>query len=509
MTREQRNVRALSRGELAHELGRQTAHTGIIAIVSQLMRLVIQIGGTAVMARLLAPADFGLIAMAATVTGFIAIFTDMGMSTATIQRPEVDQQLVSTLFLLNMLFGIGLMLAAIAAAPLAAWFFDDPRVTLVVIGLSVAIPLSAAAAQHNALLIRRLRMFTVQAIAIASQVAGLMVAVYIALYTDWSYFALIFQAVVPTIISLILTWRAADWLPSFSTKFAHARNEIKFGFYIVGFNFLNYFHRQFDNVLIGYRYGSVELGYYSRGYNLLTVPINVVNASLAQTALPALARLNTDIVRWRRAFAQTLSIACFGSVGLCAVLFVNVDPLVHLLLGERWTPVIGILQYLTIASIFGSATHGCGWAFISLGRTRAFFFWGLISSTFFVLSFAAGLPWGALGVAAAYSIAMAINAPIYLAVTARIAGISFNDLAGRLLPPLLVSGVTCYAGTTLLNQLGIEASFWRLVVGTILGASLYAAMALASLMLPQYSDLRSALAKIIKQGLWMLKLSKS
>ena len=142
------------------DIGRRAASGGAIAVAAQIVKLLVQFGTLAVMARLLLPADFGLVAMATTVTLFVGLFTDFGLSAATVQRAEIDHGTVSALFYINVATGAALMLLAIAAAPLAAWGFGDPRVSPVVMALAAQIPFVAATAQHNALLRRGMRWVT-------------------------------------------------------------------------------------------------------------------------------------------------------------------------------------------------------------------------------------------------------------------------------------------------------------------------------------------------------------
>ena len=138
-------------------LGRRTAHGATVAVTGQLAQMVIQLGASAVMARLLAPKDFGLVAMALTVTGFVSIFTDLGLSTATIQRKELDQDTASGLFYLNLATGIVADAGCFCLGAGAAWLYGDDRVRWLIMAQAAAIPVSAAGVQHTALLQRNMR----------------------------------------------------------------------------------------------------------------------------------------------------------------------------------------------------------------------------------------------------------------------------------------------------------------------------------------------------------------
>lgn len=472
-------------------LAKKSAQGGAITIVAQLCRVVIQIVGVAVVSRLCSPSDFGLLAMAATVTGFISLFTDMGLSAATIQRERIDQQVISTLFYLNLAIGLSLFAIAVVASPIAASLFDDRRVIPLIIGLGLAIPISAAGAQHAALLTRNMRWVAIQGIGILSQLVGLIAVIWLALTLDQAYLALAAQSIVSALIATISYWCLSGWRPSLSANIRRARSEIGFGAYLSGFNLINYMHDQFDNVLLGWRFGSVELGYYSRAYSLLQMPLNLVNSAIAQAALPSLSRLAPRHEDWTRAFMSMATASAFGSMALCCALFVASQPLIDLLLGAQWAPVATLFRYLMVASIFGSATSICGSAFISQGKTKPFFYWGLFASPIFAIGFIVALPWASVGIAIAYSVSMAILSPIYLFVTARVTGFSFVDAANRIVPFMVAAGVTCFVGTEAMAIIPAQSPLLRLGLSIGVAALAYLAMAVPTiLLLPRYRDFR-------------------
>jgi polysaccharide transporter, PST family len=474
------------------------ARGGAIAFGGQVTRLVLQLLGTAIMSRLLAPADFGLIAMAATVTGFVALFTDMGLSVATIQKTEVSQPLVSTLFFVNIGVGLILMIAAALAAPFAALLYNDPRVTMIVIGMALSIPLAAAVAQHDALLARAMRWMPLQLIALVSQAVGLVAGILLAWKGDVGVWALVAQMITASIVTLILTWIVCDWRPSRVDNWRDARAELGFGANVTGFSLLNFFHRQFDNILIGWRWGAVELGFYARAYNLLTLPIGLINGSLSSSAIPILAKCKDDPERWNAAYLRLATVTAFLGCGLCAILFAVAEPLVNIILGPGWGEVSIIFRALAMSSIFATASNSCGWVFISLGRTRQYFYWSLFASPIFVLSFVIGLPWKAEGVAISYAACMAILAPIYFAYAARQTTLTFVTLSRWIVPVLLAAALAIGAGEVV-NRVTRETNdFVRVIIGALTAGSLYALLGGACLYgLSHYRPLREMLHEFI------------
>jgi polysaccharide transporter, PST family len=470
---QERNERALAGGQMHQGLGSSAMRGGAIAFSAHIGRLVIHMTGAVIMARLLTPADFGLIAMAGAVTAFIGLFTDLGLSAATVQRTSVSQDLVSTLFWVNLGSGLLLMLAAFAAAPVAAWFFADPRITMLVIALAVAIPITSATAQHNALLVRAMRWMPVQISGLGGQLAGLVVAIILAWIFDLGYWALVAQAVATAITSFIASWTYCKWRPSWYTGWRSARAEIGFGLNISGFNFLNYFHRQFDNILIGWRWGPTELGYYSRAYNLLTLPITLVNNSMGQISTPILSKLKDKPEEWSKAYLQMSAVTTFAGVGICILLLVGADPIIRILLGDQWTPVIEIFRLLSLSSVLMTSANSCGWIFVSLGRTKQYLRWALFASPLYVLSFVIGLPWKANGVALAYTIAVMILAPVYTVYALRQTNIRKREFAAWIGPIYALALVASLAGLGVFNALGGVSPLLQLITCSTVVAVLY------------------------------------
>ena len=433
MDEAERNRGALGTDHLTQDLGARTARGGIIAMAAQVTRIVVQLGVMAVMARLLAPKDFGLVAMATTLTAFVGMFTNLGLSEATVQSKDIDQATVSVLFYINLAMGVAVMLVCMAAAPVAAWLFGDPRVLLLVIALSLSIPVSAAGAQHNALLQRGMHWGQLQWTPILAQAVGGAAAIVLAWKTGIGYWALVVQLWTAAVVSTGLLWWFCPWRPGGITHWSRAGSALHFGLHLTGFNFVNYFHRQFDNVLIGWRWGAADLGYYTRAYTLLTLPLTLVSAPMASAVVPALSRLQDDPERWRRAFLKAFGALNLVSAGLTAMLIASAEPLVRLVYGPGWSEAGHIFLLLAISMFAATPVNATGWIYLSLGQTQRMLHWSLIVTPFYVLAFLVGLPFGAAGVALCYSIALCVAAVPYLAYATRNAPIALG--------PVLLTGV--------------------------------------------------------------------
>ncbi len=408
VSREVRNAKAMATDHLENSLGRRTINGGGLLLGAHIIKMFIQFGSLAVLGRLLSPDDFGLMAMCWAVLGFVSMFADLGLGTATIQKKEIDQNATSVLFFAGI--GVGLVVTIVIAAlsPVAAAMFHDDRLLLAIPAMALTIPINMVSTQHYALLSRTMRWTDLQIAAICSQVFAAAVAVFLAIFASAGYWALIAQAWASAIMYSAYLIVRCDWRPSIPKNWFGANSSVKLGLNLTGFTFLNYFHRQLDNVLIGSRWGTVELGHYARAYALLLIPINFVNGPFGNTLEPALSRLQDKPQQWRRAYLDGLAAVVLIGGAITTVLFGGAAPVIATVYGPDWEATISIFGILSFSMLFGAPMSSTGWIYISLGRTDLMLRWAMIATPAYVLGFLIGLPFGAVGVATGYSITVAL-----------------------------------------------------------------------------------------------------
>ncbi|MBB6122480.1 lipopolysaccharide biosynthesis protein [Sphingobium subterraneum] len=441
LTRDERNARVLNASTEGGGWGKRAVRGGVISISAQVVRMVIAIGGTAVLSRLLGPSDFGLIAMAGTITSFVSMFADMGLSTSTVQRPSIGQTWVSTLMFINIGIGLALMAVTMAVAPVAAWVFSDPRVTLITMALAVALPITAAGAQHNALLSRSMNWFAIQCASIVGQLIGLITAILFISFTSIGYWGLVMQAVIGALISTFLSWRFCDWRPSWTLDWSMARQEVSMGVGITGNGINNYFQRQLDNGLIGWWWGARELGFYSRGYNLFYTLQLFASLPIAMVLMPLLSRSQHDADYWKRNVLDAAAVASMGN-GLVAAVFTCLSvAMVHFLLGPGWDKSGMVILYLA-PSIMLFNTSVLNAVFMARRDMRGLLWSGAITTALFAVAFLVSLRFGVVAMAAAYSVVMLVTLPISVYLAFRADVVRQRDYYRVVLPFVLCGVVT-------------------------------------------------------------------
>jgi PST family polysaccharide transporter len=239
---------------------------------------------------------------------------------------------------------------------------------------------------------------------------------------------LVVQILVTAVVSTTLFWSFCPWRPDMIPQWRRAGSALRFGLPLAGFSLMNYCHRQLDNVLIGWRWGAADLGYYTRAYTLLTLPLALVSVPMAQAVIPALSRLQDDPERWRAAFLKVFAALNLVSAGLTATIIASAEPLVRLVYGPGWDESGHIFLFLAISMFASTPATATSWIYVSLGQTPRMLKWSLIVTPFYVLAFFVGLPFGAKGVALCYSIAVCLAALPALAYATKNSPVSLRQV---------------------------------------------------------------------------------
>jgi len=389
---------------LKSDLKGRSVRGGAITLGAQWARFCIQMASTVVLARLLTPQDFGLIAMVTAVTGFVAMFKDMGLSMATVQRAEINHGQISTLFWINVALSLGIMLVTAALAPVIARLYGEPRLTRITLALAGGIIFGGLTVQHQALLRRQMRFGALAVIDIVSMSAGMLAGIIAALY-GLRYWALVIMHIAQPITLVVTVWITCTWRPGLPIRRSGVRKMLAFGGYLTGFSFVNYFARNMDYILIGKFCEVGILGLYTKAYHLLMLPIAQIRNPLNMVAIPALSRLANTTERFRSYFEKLVSFVAILSMPLVVFLAVCAKELILLILGKQWIQAVPLFQILAITAFIQPTGQLWGAAVLSLGNSRKYFILGTINAIVVVVGFSVGISWGSIGVATSYAIA--------------------------------------------------------------------------------------------------------
>jgi O-antigen/teichoic acid export membrane protein len=467
MAAQQQALDALSTEHLHADLKGRSVRGGMLNVTSQGTTFVIQSIATVVLARLLTPADFGLVAMVSTVTGLGQAFADLGLSEATIQRKEISHNQVSVLFWINVAIGLGLMLMTMALAPVLARFYRDPRIVRITLLVSLTFLFGGLRVQPDAILKRQMRFSSLAIRDVSAYAIAVPVAITMALHGA-GYWALVALPLTLNFIVMTLSWLMVNWRPSLPRRDADVGSMIAFGGNVAASYFVVTVSRSADNVLIGRYSGAGPLGLYSRAYNLLMLPLKQLSAPAGGVAIPAFSRTQGDPARFARYYLRTVNLVFWISAPVFGFLFVAANPVIVLVLGNQWRDAAPVFQILAICAFGQLLLESTIWLFISRGQSQQLLKLLLIISPILIVGYAIGLPFGIKGVALSGSLVLLGMFPWILKFSFRGTELTLRRLGQAILYPISL----CLAGVCLaelaLRLIGPQRIVWQFLV-TALG----------------------------------------
>lgn len=447
------------------------------------------------LARLLGPDVFGLVAMILVVVRLADIFADLGMGAALVQRPRVGPGEWRTAFALNV--GLGTVFAgiAVAAAPLVADLFGRPDLTQLVRYTAVYFVVRGGALVGQAVLLRRLQLRGLAAAEVVAAVVGGSVGIVTAIVTG-SAVAIVVQVLAQAaVLALWLAPVTVQAVRGGQVSTAAARDLWSFGRGVTGFSLVNYFARNADDVLIGRYAGASALGLYDRAYSLMLLPIGQITRVLERVMFPALSRLAHDPPRLVSAYIRGAGVVALVTFPMFALGAVLADEIVVVLLGPDWAAAGPIFRVLALAGFWQSVAATTGWLFQATGQTDRMFRWAVVSTVVTLVAFVAGLPWGALGVAVAYAVRGVVLMYWSIEVPGRAVGLRFATFVRSLRSTVVASAVAGAAAYATVTVIGGVGPLVTLVTAATVGAGTYVVVIVLSEP-PAIDELRRAVALV-------------
>ena len=350
---------------------RQLAIQGAgVSVFSQGTVFAVQMVATVVLARLLTPADFGVVTMVTTFSLLLISFGLNGFTEGVLQREQIGHSLASNLFWISVSVGLLLTIGFALCGSLLARFYGNPHVEHVAVGLSVTIFLSSASVLHLALLKRAMRFSAVSANSVVAQAFSVAVSILLGL-AGWGYWALVAGNVTLHLSTCIGAWSLCRWVPGFPRRMAGTAAMVRFAMNVYSHFIVSYIKGNMDNLLVGWRFGAQSLGFYKKAFDLFVLPANQLLSPVAPVAISTLSRVNRDLVQYRRYFLSGLSILAFLGMGVGADLTLVGKDLIRLMLGTQWGASGRIFAFfgpgIGVMLVYG--THG--WIHLSIGRAGA------------------------------------------------------------------------------------------------------------------------------------------
>jgi O-antigen/teichoic acid export membrane protein len=455
------------------DLGRVALRGGAASVVMQYGNGVLQLVAVVVLARLLEPEDFGLVAIVMVLTSFAPLLVDFGLGDATIQRSKITESQVSSLFWLS--GGIGLAIAAVVAAcgPLIAWIYREPRLATITPYFAISFVLFALSNQHLALLRRTMQFSEVAKIQILGTLVGTAIGIFMA-FCGYGYWALVIRPIANSLFVAIAAWLTCKWRPGFPVLDDDVRSMVRFGLHVVNLTVIYTMARAVDRIALGLLYRPDTVGQYQNATMLYDNSIGSVINQMHNVGSAALSKLQSNPAALRQKYEAAMSALSFFIMPTAAILSVTAQDLTVTLLGEKWREAGFLLSIIALRGIFHIFEGSVGWLHLAIGRADRWRNWGIIAAVVQVVAVVVGLPFGVTGVAVAVALTSVVNAVPSICYAGRPIGIGAS-LVIRTAGPQLIGAITtaaagwCVQTTALTHYSG----FVRIILSTCFCISLY------------------------------------
>ena len=385
------------------DLRRTAVRSAGATIAGQACNFAVQIGSVAILARLLTPADFGIVTM---VTTFSLLFRSFGMNgfmEVIMQREELTHSLASNLFWISLGIGTVLTFAFASSGPLLALFYHDAVVAPVAVGMSLTIGIGCLGWIHLGLLQRAMHFRITALISFVGQLILVIVSIALAM-AGWHHWALVWGSVAQSLVTAAGAWLMCKWIPSGPGRAPGTASGLKFAMNVYWHFAFSYLTRNTDNLLVGWRFGARELGFYKKAYDLFVLPETQLLSPISAVVVSTLSRVSRDREQFHRYFLGTISVLALLGMGIGADFALVGKDIIRVLLGPGWDeagrifalfgPGIGVMLLYN--------THG--WVHLSIGHPERWFRWGLMEFVCTASLFLLTLRWGPSGIAFAWTI---------------------------------------------------------------------------------------------------------
>jgi O-antigen/teichoic acid export membrane protein len=363
----------------------------------------LQFGISVVLARLLNPRDFGLIGMVLVFTGFASSLSDLGLGASLVQKQEVSDRHLDTVFWANAAAGIVLAAFFILAASLIAGFYKEPALRLLTCAIAIEFILSSLNVVQNALLDKNLNFRTKFWINSVSLSVSGTIALVLA-FSGAGVWSLVARSITSRLVQVLVMWRLSSWRPRLAFDFPAFKELIRFGGNLLGSNAVLYWGGNFDKLFIGRLLGSSALGIYILADRLMRLALTNVTDITSTVMFPAFSAIQDEVESVRRNYLRAIRLISLLTFPMMIGLSVLADPAIRFVYGSKWQEAVCIVQVLSFSGLAQSVYFTGGWIFLSQGRTDILFRWGIYTTLVRVVGVLIGARWGIIGVAWAYAL---------------------------------------------------------------------------------------------------------
>ena len=426
-----------------------------------------------VLARLLSPADYGLVAMASIFVGVSQVLVDSGFSSALIQKNDRTELDYSTVFVTNIVMSSVLCLVLCAISPFIAEFYKEPLLKWIVVFCGVKIFLSSFIAVQSTRLLVNLEFKTRSCISIINSVISAVVSISMA-FAGFGVWSLVVPGVFTIFASAIMYWHAQHWLPRFKFSKDSFRQLFTFGSKLLGSSIIEIIYGNIYTIVIGKKFSSTLLGYYSKGQGIANLPSSILMGTIANVSYPILSKIQTDNARLADAYRRMIRLAAFVIFPLMIGLAVLAKPLIEVLLTSKWANAAIYLQILCL-SLMWYPIHSLNLNLLEVkGRSDLFLRLQIIKKVLGILFLIVSIPFGVVGMCWGQVLYSLVSLFVNTYYTGQLIGVGLFRQVLDFVPSMCYSalmGLLVYLGMTL-----VHGALLQLLLGAIIGFFTYLLM---------------------------------
>lgn len=416
-------------------LGQKIRSGTLWSFIGNALLQFLSLSTTVVLARLLSPQDFGVVAIAMTVWGIIQLFGSMGIGAKLIQQPDDVSRYASAAFWLNITIALCLSILTVIVAPFVASFYKNNLVKPILMVMGLGFFLDSFGTVHSVLLVKELDFKKRTLVDIAINLVTRAITILMA-FVGYGVWSLVIPQILSSPIRVFALWKICPWRPNLEFNFLYWKRIFNFGKYILGTDLLRYINLNGDYTIVGRFLGPLELGLYTFAYKLAMFPLENIVGVVYKVSFPAFSMLQNDLNRLREAFLKMTRLLSLISFPLFIGLMAMANELIPAVFGEKWNRSIVPLQIIIGFAMINSFVSPCGQIVLTLERPEIEFKFNLIQAPLLLGGIFIGVKYGIIGVAVAMSLVIGIMALVFLKLSINLIGLGIKDILNALFPAL-------------------------------------------------------------------------
>ncbi|ATP35552.1 lipopolysaccharide biosynthesis protein [Ligilactobacillus salivarius] len=440
-------------------------------ISSQLVTFIISI----ILARLLTPKDYGIVALINVFISIADVFVTSGFGAALIQKKDADDTDFSTIFIISELFSIVVYIVIYLMAPSIANFYNNNDLTLIVRVFALKLPLSAFNAIQQAYVSKKMLFKKIFISTTASAIISGCIGIVLA-YMGFGIWALIMQYILNTVIVSIALFVQLDWRPEWKFSWSSGKPLLNYGWKVLMTSILGAFFNQLRTLLLGKAYTPAELAYYNRGQKFPELLSQNIDGTISTVLFPAMSAYNDDLEKIKLLVRKSIKVSTFIIMPLMFGMAATAKPIILILLTDKWIESVPYMQYLCIAGAFGTISNTNMQAISAIGRSDILLNLELIKKPIYLLLLVVGLKISVLAVAYTMTIYSVCSALLNMSPNRKLLSYKFKEQVEDILPALILS-ITMFVIVELITLIKLPI-FVMFIVQIFVGVVVYTLLAL-------------------------------